>query len=130
MQLDSTTLLGLLDPKKINIIFFGLAALVSKRTEKFQLRHSYGFVICKFACKQRINAPSLAGVPYRSIYDILFPALLNFHTFNKIPMHKQQKRVLNHLQTLRIAVSFSGEPGKIVTQQPVHALDGVRVCLS
>ena len=24
-------------------------------------------------------------------------ALLNFHTFNKIPMHKQQKKVPNHL---------------------------------
>ena len=25
--------------------------------------------------------------------------LLNFDTLNKIPMHKQQKRVLDHLQT-------------------------------
>ena len=42
-------------------------------------------------------------------------------------MHKQQKRVLNHLQILWIAVGFSGKPRKVVTQQPVHALDGVRV---
>ena len=56
-------------------------------------------------------------------------ALLNFHTPNKIPVHKQQKRVLNHLQILRIAVGFSGKSRKIVTQKSVHALDDVRVCL-
>ena len=63
-------------------------------------------------------------------YRIFKEALLNFHTLDKIPMHKQQKRVLNHLQALRIAVGFSGEPSEIVTQKPVHALDGVRVCFS
>ena len=45
-------------------------------------------------------------------------------------MHKQQKRVLNHLQILRIAVGFSGKSRKIVTQKSVHALDGICVCFS
>ena len=45
-------------------------------------------------------------------------------------MHKQQKRVFNHLQILRIAVVFSGKSRKIVTQKSVHALNGVRVCFS
>ena len=57
-------------------------------------------------------------------------ALLNLHTFDKIPMHKQQNRVLNHLQILRIAVSFPSGPCKIVTQKSVHELNGVRVCFS
>ena len=56
--------------------------------------------------------------------------MINFDTFNKIPMHKQQKRVLDHLQAFRIAVSFSSKSRKIMTQQPIHALDGVRVCFS
>ena len=56
--------------------------------------------------------------------------LLNLHTSNEIPVHKQQKRVLNHLQILRIAVGFSGNSRKIVTQKSVHALNGVRVCIS
>ena len=47
---------------------------------------------------------------------------------SKIPMYKQQKRVFKHQQALRIAVGFSGEPSKIVTQKSVHVLDGVRVC--
>ena len=45
-------------------------------------------------------------------------------------MHKQQKRVLNHLQILRIAEGFSGKSRKIVTQKSVHVLDGVRVRFS
>ena len=45
-------------------------------------------------------------------------------------MHKQQKRVLNHLQILRVAVGFSGKSREIVTQKPIHALNGVRVCFS
>ena len=45
-------------------------------------------------------------------------------------MHKQQKRVLNHLQILRITVGFSGKSRKIVTQKSVYALNGVRVCFS
>ena len=53
--------------------------------------------------------------------------LLNFHIFDKIPMHKQLKRVLNHRQILRVAVGFSGKSHKIVTQKSVHALDGI-VC--
>ena len=57
-------------------------------------------------------------------------ALLNFNTPNEISMHKQQKRVLNHLQILRIAVGFSGKPRKIVTQKSVQALNGVRVCFA
>ncbi len=57
-----------------------------------------------------------------------FLVLLNFHTFNKAPMHKQQERVLNHLQILLIAVGFSGKSCKVVTQQSVHSLDGARVC--
>ena len=64
------------------------------------------------------------------LVDLFGEALLNFHTFNKIPMHKQQKGVVNHLQILRIAVGFSGKPCKMVAQQPVHALDGVCVCFS
>ena len=35
-------------------------------------------------------------------------ALLNFDIFNKISMHKEQKRVLNHLQTSRKTVVFLG----------------------
>jgi hypothetical protein len=35
-------------------------------------------------------------------------ALLNFDIFNKISMHKEQKRVLNHLQTSRKTVGFLG----------------------
>ena len=42
-------------------------------------------------------------------------------------MHKQQKRVPGHLQAFWIAVGFSGKSCKIVTQQPIHALDGVGV---
>ncbi len=45
-------------------------------------------------------------------------------------MHKQQKRVLNHLQIFRIAVGFSGKPRKVVTQHPVHALDGIGMSFS
>ena len=45
-------------------------------------------------------------------------------------MHKQQKRILNHLQILRIAVGLSSKSRKIVTKQPIHALSGVRVCVS
>ena len=45
-------------------------------------------------------------------------------------MHKQQKRVLNHLKILRIAVGFLGKSRKIVTQKSVHALNGVCVCFS
>ena len=45
-------------------------------------------------------------------------------------MHKQQKRVLNHLQIFRIAVGFSGKSRKIVTQKSVHALNGICVCFS
>ena len=61
---------------------------------------------------------------------VLYLALLNFDTPNKISMHKQQKRVLDHLQILRIAVGLSSKSRKIVTQKSVHALDGVRVCFS
>ena len=57
-------------------------------------------------------------------------ALRNFHTFNKFPMHKQQKRVLNHLQILRIAVGFSGKSHKIVTQKSVHPINSVGVCFA
>ncbi len=45
-------------------------------------------------------------------------------------MHKQQERVLNHLQIFRITVGFSGKSRDVVTQQPVHSLDSVRVCFS
>ena len=45
-------------------------------------------------------------------------------------MHKQQKRVLNHLQIIRIAVDFSDKSCKIVAQKPVHALNSVGVCFS
>ena len=45
-------------------------------------------------------------------------------------MHKQQKRVFNHLHILRITVSFSGKSCKIVAQQPANALYGICVCFS
>ena len=45
-------------------------------------------------------------------------------------MHKQQKRVLNHLQALWKAVGFSGKHRKIVTQKSVHAIDGICVYFS
>ena len=57
-------------------------------------------------------------------------ALLNFHTSDKIPVHKQKKRVHNHLQILRVAVGFSGKSRKIVPQKSVHALDVICVCFS
>ncbi len=45
-------------------------------------------------------------------------------------MHKQQERVLNHLQIFRIAVGFSGKSRKIVTQKSVHPLNSVGVRFS
>ena len=74
---------------------------------------------CKFTTLYRLNQTK--GCSW---------ALLNFHIFNKPPMHKQHKIVLDHLQALRIAVGFSDKSRKIVAQQPVHSLDGVRVCFS
>ena len=50
--------------------------------------------------------------------------------FDRILMHKQQDRVPDHLQAFRIAVSFSGKSRKVVTQKPIHALDGICVCFS
>ncbi len=43
-------------------------------------------------------------------------------------MHKQQDRVLNHLQILRIAVGFSGEPREIVPQKNLFMRSTVYVC--
>ena len=57
-------------------------------------------------------------------------ALLIFHIFDEISMHKQQERVLHHLQTFRVAVGFSGKSCKIMANEAIHALDGVRMCFS
>lgn len=61
---------------------------------------------------------------------VIILTLLSFHLLNKLTIHKQQESVLNHLQIFRIAVGFSGKFRKIMTQQPIHALDGVRVCFA
>ena len=59
-----------------------------------------------------------------------FWALLKLDMRKRMSVDKQQKRVLNHLQILRIAEGFSGKSRKIVTQKPIHALNGVCVCFS
>ena len=56
--------------------------------------------------------------------------MLILHTLNKIPVNKQQEKVLNHPQIFRIAVDFSGEPRKVVANKVVHALNGVRMRFS